>query len=548
MDSNNLNMLKELSRLPEYKDTHPNPELYLAVVTNNKAIVESILKQMDGEHIPLCFNHESLLSIALRAGNHDIALLLAQNQPSDLEIPDRAGDVPLMLAVRRNLRLIVKAFIQLGASVDKKDEQSGNTVLMWACYFNYPEIVELILQRDIAELYKSNRKNEIPLMVAIDGGDESLIKFLIIQDNEYKKTNSGKHTPPTIAMKDEEGRTALIRAVSNAKEDSDSNCTIISYLISQGSDANAADNNKRTALNYAEEKGFYKIASNLPKRNTLVDLEAKDYLGRTALARAFANNNIREVYALIKAGSNVDVDIRTEYHEGPNSLTWAVIKNNKELLITLLKAKAKIDNCDQLGRAPLILAAEVNDYEMVSILVQFGANVNYVPLILYKGEAALIKAIKNKNVPMVAVLASAKDADMNVVSADEQRKNALKLAFESNKKAIVDIILDITPVERLFEVLSDGTPNEKEYVKEWLKNTIYNGLSSQSSAFNDKKRGPFMILMSYLDVEPDQEEVPPVVLHSFDTLSFSQNETNRSNDPSKEENESPKGNRPSPKK
>jgi hypothetical protein len=194
------------------------------------------------------------------------------------------------------------------------------------------------------------------------------------------------------------------------------------------------------------------------------------------------------------------------------------------------------------------LAAEVNDYEMVSILVQFGANVNYVPLILYKGEAALIKAIKNKNVPMVAVLASAKDADMNVVSADEQRKNALKLAFESNKKAIVDIILDITPVERLFEVLSDGTPNEKEYVKEWLKNTIYNGLSSQSSAFNDKKRGPFMILMSYLDVEPDQEEVPPVVLHSFDTLSFSQNETNRSNDPSKEENESPKGNRPSPKK
>ena len=88
------------------------------------------------------------------------------------------------------------------------------------------------------------------------------------------------------------------------------------------------------------------------------------------------------------------------------------------------------------GQPLIVLAAEKNNLDMVSYLIDLGCEVN--ALDIYTGETALIKAARNGNFEMVNKLISV-NANMNVKS--QRGITALTEAIKSNNGSIAEFLL-----------------------------------------------------------------------------------------------------------
>jgi ankyrin repeat protein len=126
------------------------------------------------------------------------------------------------------------------------------------------------------------------------------------------------------------------------------------------------------------------------------DINAKDVFGRTPLMIASENGETDVVKFLLEEGADVNVKDDNEN----TALSYAVSKsyymihNNEEIINMLLKAGANV-NCfcndeNKLNDSPLMIASFFGLVRIVTILLKYGADVNYKNLI---GDTSLISAV-----------------------------------------------------------------------------------------------------------------------------------------------------------
>jgi ankyrin repeat protein len=101
------------------------------------------------------------------------------------------------------------------------------------------------------------------------------------------------------------------------------------------------------------------------------DLFARDDAGYSALMRAAKNNkNPEMITTLLKAGAKLNDRTR----DGMTILMAAASGNTPEVVSAILDAGADINECDVLGRTALMWAARTGNPKTVLYLLEKGAN------------------------------------------------------------------------------------------------------------------------------------------------------------------------------
>jgi ankyrin repeat protein len=251
-----------------------------------------------------------------------------------------SGETPLMVAATRGNLETVRALLSGGANPNAQEVNGGHTALMYALSERQAAVVEELVKHD-ADVHLGSKTGFTPLMFAAQQGDVDSARILI-----------GAGADPNAAQP-KTGLTPLLIASAMG------HVQAVDLLLDKGADPNTVDANGYAPLHRVVRDSDYGI--NLQGKDAILAIV-------TSLLKHGANPNLRitqdkaKVAAEIKAGANAFYGKRTTV-----TVTEIVLQ----------------------GATPLLLAAEVNDLDVVKILVDAKADPN-IPT--EQGTTALMMA------------------------------------------------------------------------------------------------------------------------------------------------------------
>ena len=154
------------------------------------------------------------------------------------------------------------------------------------------------------------------------------------------------------------------------------------------------------------------------------------------------NNKISEFKTFIQKISGV-IDLNMKDNSGNYLITYAIVKNNTELVQLLIESECKIDITDQEGRSILYTPIKYNYTEIIKLLISYNNHSIGVSIADFKDKYSNIPlhyAIFFKNIDAIDLLL--KDSNVNTVDMDGN--NSLHLSIYSKNYDICKKILKAT--------------------------------------------------------------------------------------------------------
>ncbi|EXV03146.1 ankyrin repeat protein [Metarhizium robertsii] len=195
---------------------------------------------------------------------------------------------------------------------------------------------------------------------------------------------------------------------------------IVKRLL-QVCDLNKRDNNHRTSLHHAAERGHSDVIPLLIQKQG--DLKVRDSRGRTALHFAAENGHERAVQALIDQGA--DVDQRDNMRQ--TAIFLAARNGHKRIIQTLVDRGADVNMQDKNKWTPLFIAADYLRDQTVRTLIELGADINMKDDV---GRKALDIAVTR------ALVKLSGDVDLNPIT-----NQAIFLAVQQGNEAVLRVLL-----------------------------------------------------------------------------------------------------------
>ena len=353
-------------------------------------------------------------------------------------------DTALYLAARRNSPRLVHALVTAGANVDLKG--TWGTPMRVAVMWNRPEIVKVLLEADT-----KIHAEEVPpytdiLDLAAEMKKTAIVEILLDSIDVRAAAKSGRtrlhhasiygqigvargllERGAEINAKDRRGETPLDYAVWGDEEE------MAEFLRSYGGVQEAAvDDCPRFA---SEADMLREVEKRLAEGG---DIDDKDISGNTALHKAAQAGHLELTRFLVEKGADIN-----PYGNNRNftPLHLAVLYRRSAVARLLIESGAVLDRADRDGKLPLHWASMDNQQELVELMLNRGADVNYdggagTALVLVAGsdllemarllidrgatvntsnegvESPLHQAVRNLRLPMARLLVAA-GADVN---------------------------------------------------------------------------------------------------------------------------------------
>jgi ankyrin repeat protein len=286
-------------------------------------------------------------------------LLAAGANPN---LPSAGGVTPLMQCAKTGNLAAVKSLLARKADVSAKNDEQGQTALMWAVAEAHPQITQALVQAG-ADVRARSNAGFTPLLFAARGGDVESAKILVAAGADVNEAVPN-------------GMTSLVLASASGRE------AIGIFLLDNGANPNARDNVGATALHYTLMRGitslneirFANYVENL-FRPTLTNL-------LTALVAHKADPNLR-IEKQVSLGGGKSPDL-----VGATSLLLAAATPDATAMRLLAKAGANPKLTTKSGLTALMLAAGVQrgqdftaedkkvSLEAVKVALELGADVN----------------------------------------------------------------------------------------------------------------------------------------------------------------------------
>ena len=140
-------------------------------------------------------NGSPMLVLATREKSLKVIDVLLGDQNIDVDLSDKNGETPLMMAsIDGNLPLVKTLVIDHKAQLD----HIGWTPLHYACAKGQLEVAQFLITNG-AIVDSMSLGNTTPLMMAVQSGNEKLIKLLLDKDADLQLRNSQRLTAIDIA-------------------------------------------------------------------------------------------------------------------------------------------------------------------------------------------------------------------------------------------------------------------------------------------------------------------------------------------------------------
>lgn len=355
--------------------------IYLAEGAFRARIQEEIVDKLIGAGADVNASSSYLGTVLTKAIIHSLSLETIRSLIKAGANVNTAGDygfTPLMLAALRNQRELLDLLLSAGAksSIHAKDFQ-GQTALNHAVggYRDSSLAIVDILIANGAIVAEASRAGETPLMLAAKWASLGTIQTLL-------------KAGAVINAKDNQGQTALIYATRAYYEPGRDSSQAVRLLLANGARVNDVDVSGRSALMHALNAAQVESVNVLIAAGANVNLVDSD--GQTTLMLAARSPSVGPAAALLQAGAASTINQKDK--KGLTALLYAVTQFHGAVLENvkaLIAAGANVEDANESGETPLLIAVQKNDLELVKLLLAAHASVN-------------IKS-KNGSTPLMAV-------------------------------------------------------------------------------------------------------------------------------------------------
>ncbi len=328
---------------------------------------------------------------------------------------------PLNLAIIRGDENEVIAALRTGDNISREDQ--GFTPLMWATWHKRVNIFNILLEHN-ANIDQVCSHGFTALDIAVRNNDTDFLK-LLMSNNAH--LNMGREPEFHCA------------AIHNCTE------TVITLLKEYKVDINQKDKEGKTALMKAAYLGNLNVVKALLEFKE-IDINCKNKYGETARDRAVKEGKLDIVQALdefvFKKEQNED------HMPSYSPLTTAIIAGDENEVKNLLERKANVNAVEEDGNTPLIFAAAYQRLNIISMLLEYKANINHVN---YRedmtAETALSAAIRGGDDTNIVKLLLENKADINAGRIPALNQAAIDDRKKITKMLLVEYKVDINSVD-----------------------------------------------------------------------------------------------------
>jgi ankyrin repeat protein len=299
---------------------------------------------------------------------------------------DTNGSAPMEYAVWRGYLDLVILLLAKGANPNLPTSKNSS-YLHLAAMKNYIDIAKVLVEKgaEVNARTEINNTSYTPLDLAINLGDEDMVKLLLRNNANPNRIN-------------ENGATPLHGAADNG------HIGIISLLLAQGANLDAADDDGFTPLHIAVSQNDIVATRLLLAEGANPNITTKD--GFMPLHWATENGNLELVNLLV----DNDAEVNAVNPDGVSPLYWAVEKKRVSVAKLLLDKGADPNTATENGLTPLHWATENGDLELVNLLLEKGADLNITD---YESWTPLHLAADQGHVDIILRLLSHKP-DLNI--------------------------------------------------------------------------------------------------------------------------------------
>jgi len=411
-----------------------------AVKVNDSAEVRSLFRPglPDGGTNPDAKDSmgNTALVIAINNGNEEIAEILIKSGAYTNESYLRGMSV-LMLAINKQMEKTAILLIRLGADTTAK-LSNGSNALMMACERNLEEVVKTIIDRDKVDLNAKTVDGMTALTIAFKKRNLTIAKLL---HGGISGLKEGRNEP--VKEQDKNKGAKPLNLLESAYV---SDIASSEKLIAAGADMEIRDEKGRTPLIIAFLHEDYAMANFLLSKGA--DINARDYFGMApVLIAAMANNG-----SLLALCFNNKADVLVQDANGLNSLMFLVFFENEALVDAMVNYNDKtVNNIDNSGLTPLVMAISKNKVRIVEKLIAKGAYINSkrsrrpLNVSIELGNLHMAMLVLNKGARI-----NAKDYNGNapiITAASRNNAEAVKFLMANGAKANVRDAYGLTPLD-----------------------------------------------------------------------------------------------------
>ncbi|KAF6312492.1 ankyrin repeat and SOCS box containing 14 [Rhinolophus ferrumequinum] len=325
---------------------------------------------------------------AVQLNKNILEITLKASKPSVWEQTTHNGETPLFLAVS-NCLLENASFLLLNGCNPNAKNFEGNSPLLTAVLQDSYDMAALLISHG-ADVNLRCANERTALHEAAKLGRQNMVKLMLASGAHPDPQSSYGFTP--LALAAQSGHTEimkiLLRKGANALgQASDSSSILleaasggnpdsIALLLEYGADANIPKNSGHLPIHVAADRGHLLALKILVP---VTDFVAIKQSGISPVHCAAAGAHPECLELLIQAGFDVnfmlDQRVRKHYDDQRKSALYFAVSNGDLPSVKLLLSAGALPNQDPVNC--LQIALRMGNYELISLLLRHGANVNY---------------------------------------------------------------------------------------------------------------------------------------------------------------------------